>query len=92
VRAASHAADRAVVGIALETRQDGDLNVIVGGIATLRVDATYGAILTGDLLTASATPGHAMRSPDAAPGTVVAKALEPLEAGTGVIRVLVMSR
>jgi hypothetical protein len=33
-----------------------------------------------------------MHSPDAAPGTVVAKALEPLAAGTGTIRALVMAR
>ena len=92
VTAASKAADRAAVGLALQRRQDGSVDVIVGGMGMLRVDATYGAISTGDLLTASATPGHAMRSPDAAPGTVVAKALEPLDAGTGVIRVLVVQR
>ena len=33
-----------------------------------------------------------MRADDPVPGTIVAKALEPLEAGTGLIRVLVMLR
>jgi hypothetical protein len=33
-----------------------------------------------------------MRAADAAPGTILGKALEPLEAGTGTIKVLVMPR
>jgi hypothetical protein len=33
-----------------------------------------------------------MKAATGAPGTIVAKALERLEAGTGLIRVLVMSR
>ena len=40
----------------------------------------------------SPTEGHAMRSDDPRPGTILGKALESLEAGTGVIRVLVMLR
>ena len=46
----------------------------------------------GDLLTTSPTPGHAMRADDPRPGTIVGKALEPLESGTGMVRVLVMLR
>ena len=56
------------------------------------MDATYGAVGVGDLLTASPTAGHAMRSSDHAPGTIMGKALEPLREGTGLIRVLVMQR
>ena len=36
--------------------------------------------------------GHAMRTESPLPGTVVGKALEPLEEGVGVIKVLVMLR
>ena len=64
----------------------------VGSVVACKVDAGYGAIEIGDLLTTSPTPGHAMRSYDQAPGTIVAKALEALDAGTGVIQVLVMLR
>jgi hypothetical protein len=56
------------------------------------VDAGYGSIRPGDLLTTSPTPGRAMRADDPRPGTVIGKALEGLESGTGVIRVLVMLR
>ena len=64
----------------------------VGSVVACKVDAGYGAIEIGDLLTTSPTPGHATRSYDQAPGTIVAKALEALDAGTGVIQVLVMLR
>ena len=51
-----------------------------------------GSIQAGDLLTTSATFGHAMRALDPLPGTIVGKALEPLDSGTGRIKVLVMLR
>ena len=56
-----------------------------------KVDATYGSIDVGDLLTTSPTPGHAMRAEDAlkAFGAVIGKALRPLRDGTGLIPVLV---
>nr|MCU0254726.1 hypothetical protein [Acidobacteriota bacterium] len=64
-----------------------------GTIVSVKADAAERPIAAGDLLVASPLPGHAMRAPgDAAPGTIVAKALEALPAGTGTIRVLVMSR
>jgi hypothetical protein len=56
------------------------------------VDASFGAIAPGDLLVSAPTPGHAMREAAPLPGTVVGKALEPLAAGQGIIRVLVMLR
>lgn len=62
------------------------------GIILCKVDAGYGSVWVGDLLTTSATPGHARRAVHPGPGTVLGKALEPLEAGTGMIRVLVMLR
>ena len=66
--------------------------VALSGIVPCKVDADFGAIRVGDLLTVSSTPGHAMRSVDNAPGTILGKALESLDSGKGVIRVLVMLR
>ncbi len=66
--------------------------VALSGTVPCKVDAGYGAINIGDLLTTSPTRGHAMRASDAAPGTIIGKALEPLDAGTGVVRMLVMMR
>ena len=56
-----------------------------------KVDAQYGAIAVGDLLTSSHTPGHAMKASDAnkAFGAILGKALRPLGGGTGLIPVLV---
>jgi hypothetical protein len=56
-----------------------------------KVDASYGAIEVGDLLTTSTTPGHAMKADNSlkAFGTVIGKALRPLAEGQGLIPVLV---
>ncbi|ELR96494.1 hypothetical protein [Gloeocapsa sp. PCC 73106] len=56
-----------------------------------KVDAQYGMIEVGDLLTTSATPGHAMKANDPikAFGSVLGKALQPLKEGQGLIRILV---
>jgi hypothetical protein len=66
--------------------------VALSGIARCKVDASFGAILPGDLLVSSPTRGHAMREASPLPGTVVGKALEPLASGQGIIRILVMLR
>ncbi len=66
--------------------------IALSGTVPCKVDAGYGPIRVGDLLTVSPTPGHAMRSTDHAAGTVLGKALEPLESGTGIIKALVMLR
>ena len=67
--------------------------IALSGTVPCKVDAGYGSIRVGDLLTVSPTAGHAMRAADPAPqGTVLGKALESLEAGTGTIKVLVMNR
>jgi hypothetical protein len=65
--------------------------VALAGRVNCWVDASYGAIATGDLLTTSATPGHAMRAGDAsrAFGSVIGKALKPFTHGTGLVPVLV---
>lgn len=70
----------------------GRVGVALSGIVPCKVDADLGAIRPGDLLVASPNPGHAMRRDDPLPGTVVGKALQALDSGTGTIRVLVVQR
>jgi hypothetical protein len=56
-----------------------------------KVDATHAPIEVGDLLTTSATPGHAMKAEDPlkAFGAVIGKALRCLEEGQGLIPILI---
>jgi hypothetical protein len=56
-----------------------------------KVDAQYGPIGVGDLLTTSPTKGHAMRAEDplTAFGAVIGKALGSLESGRGLIPMLI---
>jgi hypothetical protein len=56
-----------------------------------KVDASYGAIDVGDMLTTSPTAGHAMRAEDPARafGAVIGKALDSHESGQGLVPVLV---
>lgn len=63
---------------------------LVGKVAVL-VDADPGGVAAGDLLTTSATPGHAMRAgdPDRCRGAVIGKALASLAAGRGLVPMLI---
>lgn len=65
--------------------------VTLGAFVVCKVDAEYGAIQVGDLLTTSATRGHARRvdDPARAAGAIVGKALASLDKGRGRIPVLV---
>lgn len=64
--------------------------VAMVGIVPAKVSAENGAIQRGDLLVTAATPGHAMRAGQDPPqGTVLGKALQPLESGTGLISIVV---
>lgn len=56
-----------------------------------KVDARFAAIERGDLLTTSATPGHAMKAVDSSKafGAVIGKALEPMSDGIGFIQIIV---
>jgi hypothetical protein len=67
------------------------LHVALMGKVCCKVDARYSPIKVGDLLTTSPTPGHAMKAADPikAFGSVIGKALHPLEAGQGVIPILI---
>jgi len=71
-----------------ERSDDRPLLALVGQVP-VKVSAENGPIAVGDLLVASSTPGHAMRAGDNPPvGTVLGKALEGLESGTGLIQML----
>jgi len=80
-------------GIAL--RQAGVLDqgkhVALSGRVYVLADASEGPIRPGDLLTTSATPGHAMKARDRgrAPGAVLGKAMTALDSGRGLVLTLV---
>lgn len=97
--------DKAVVGI-VSGAGDEQPGLVLGGArpdagasapialigrAWCKVDAGFGAITVGDMLTTSPTPGHAMiaTDPARAPGTIIGKALGSLKFGCGVLPVLV---
>jgi hypothetical protein len=80
-------------GIVLD-KQESSRNrmpIALMGKVYCKVDASYGAIEVGDLLTTSSTPGHAMRTdnPLKAFGAVIGKALRPLDEGQGLIPILI---
>jgi hypothetical protein len=56
-----------------------------------KVDAAFGEIKIGDLLTTSPSAGYAMKASDQekAFGTIVGKALQPLASGKGIIPILI---
>ena len=100
VKLAERAYDTAVAGVvsskpaivlpATADMSDG-IPLALTGRVLCKVDAQYGSIEVGDLLTTSPTPGHAMRVTDRAQatGAIIGKALEPWGSGTGTILILV---
>lgn len=90
VRRAEGVGDPRFVGVAAQDSADDQVVLATTRIVRVQADATFGAIAPGDLLTTSPSAGLAMRAADAAPGAVFGKALDPLEGGTGEIRVLWM--
>ncbi len=80
-------------GIVLDRQQsqDGRATVALVGKVYCKADAQYASIEVGDLLTTSATPGHAMKAEDPfkVSGSVIGKALRPLSAGQGLIPILI---
>ena len=83
-------------GIALGEKSESKVLVATTGRVKVKVDASKGAIHIGDLLVTSEIPGLAMKSEPVnlggvqlhRPGTLIGKALEPLEKGSGSILVL----
>lgn len=80
-------------GIVLDRKEaDGNRQPIaLLGKVCCKVDAQYGAIEVGDLLTTSPTPGHAMKAADPmqAFGAVIGKALCLIREGQAVIPILI---
>src|SRR6266542_4353558 len=70
---------------------DGKHPVALTGRVYCQVDASYAAIRPGDLITTSDTPGHGMKVTDhaKAQGAIIGKALTGLDAGKGLVLVLV---
>jgi hypothetical protein len=66
-----------------------EIPLAVVGVVPCKVSCENGPIQPGDLLVTSSIPGHAMRDGDPRPGSILGKALESLESGTGVVKVLV---
>ena len=70
---------------------EGDQHVALSGRVYVKADASTGVIEPGDMLTTSATPGHAMKATDAASaqGAILGKAMSRLDHDTGLVLVLV---
>jgi hypothetical protein len=83
-------------GILLGEGSEGKAKIATTGRVRVRVDATPSAIRIGDLLVTSDRSGVAMKSEPLEfngrrfhqPGTILGKALEPLDRGEGEILVL----
>jgi hypothetical protein len=80
-------------GIVLDKRRSdrNRLPLALIGKTFCNVDASYGPIEVGDMLTTSQTLGHAMKANDPlrAFGSVIGKALQPLAKGLGQIPILI---
>lgn len=83
-------ADALVIGCVQVTEESSDrVAVATSRIAVCRVSAAYGSIEVGDRLSPSPIAGTAMKADGGPAGTVVmGRAIEPLESGTGLVRVL----
>jgi hypothetical protein len=70
---------------------DGGRNVALTGRVYVQADTSNGAIHPGDLLTTSGNPGRAMKVTDhpRAQGAILGKAMTSLDAGRGMVLVLV---
>ena len=82
--------EEGVVGSSKEGMESKGYRMLaLAGQVPTKVTTENGPIKVGDLLTSSSTPGHAMKATDPKIGTIVGKAMEPLESGNGKIVVLV---
>jgi len=81
-------------GIIMGKQEEGAFRrqpIALVGTVYCKVDASYGPIEVGDLLTSSDTQGHAMKAsdPTRAFGAVIGKAMAPLDEGLGLIPILI---
>lgn len=74
-----------------DSKADGAFPVALTGRVYCYVDASYGCIEPGDLLTTSETPGYAMKAADytKAQGTILGKAMTELKDGKGLVLTLI---
>ncbi len=78
-----------VGGQPVEGEIAGTIPLAVVGMVPVKVSAENGPIRPGDLLVTSSTLGYAMKAgPNPPQGTVIGKALEGLDKGTGMIKML----
>lgn len=76
-----------------DVRTDRRPLIALVGTVDVRASAENGPIRAGDLLVSASVPGGAMRGGErAGTGTVIGKALSPLDEGTGTVSMLVMLR
>ena len=82
---------KAGISLHQEGLLEGGQNVALTGRVFVKVDASFGAIKPGDLLTTSDTPGHAMKVTDSSKsqGAILGKAMTALNEGQGTVLVLV---
>ena len=80
-----------VGGQPVEGALPGHVPLAVLGVVPVKASAENGPIRPGDLLVASSLPGHAMRceGPPLCSGRTLGKALEELDEGVGIIKMLV---
>jgi hypothetical protein len=80
-------------GLILDKQESSNnrMPIALMGKVYCKVDASYGAIEVGDLLTTSPTPGHAMKASDPLKsfGAVIGKALRPIQEDQGLIPILI---
>jgi hypothetical protein len=81
-------------GIIMDKQVESSLRrqpIALVGKVYCKVDALYGSIQVGDLLTSSATEGHAMKATDSSRsfGCVIGKAMAPHVEGRGLIPILI---
>ncbi|WP_026103595.1 hypothetical protein [Pseudanabaena sp. PCC 6802] len=80
-------------GLILDKQESSNdrMPIALMGKVYCKVDASYGAIEIGDLLTTSPTLGHGMKADDPLKsfGAVIGKALRPLDEGQGLIPILI---
>ncbi|MGB7489280.1 MAG: hypothetical protein WBN62_03010, partial [Thermoanaerobaculia bacterium] len=74
-----------------ESAAEGRVPISIMGKVSCRVDARYGSIRVGDLLTSSPTAGCAMKASDPlqASGSILGKALSTLDDGEDLVEMLV---
>jgi len=92
LRRSASPSDPNVVGVAATDSVEVDGSLRVTLVDTLypsvKADATAAPIRPGDLLVSASTPGHVMRAPEGATLTsIVGKAMQALESGTGRITI-----